>query len=167
VHINFTEQGNQSYLVVLKDLDVFTNYSIIAAAYSSAGVGSLRQIFWRTDQGEPEVPPSNFEVKAINSSHLNASWSMTDDIELLNGWFISNYSIAYMEYSLPSLTSSGSIVVDGSIMSVIIGPLNPWREYRVVVAGNVESRPGVFTSVCVRTDEDGKLLTLFPCFYSF
>ena len=51
VNVNFTEQGNQSYLIILKDLDVFTNYSIIASAYSSVGVGSLRQIFWRTDQG--------------------------------------------------------------------------------------------------------------------
>ena len=89
---------------------------------------------------------------------------MTDDIELLNGWLISNYSIVYMEYSLPSFTLNGSIVVDGSLLSVVIGPLNPWREYKVFVAGNVESRPGVFTSACVRTDEDGKLFALFPCF---
>ena len=51
VNVNFTERGNLSYPIVLRNLDVFTNYSIVAGAYSRAGVGPLRQIFWRTNQG--------------------------------------------------------------------------------------------------------------------
>ena len=86
---------------------------------------------------------------------------MTDDIELLNGWFVSNYSVKYQESSIPSLSANGSLVVHRSQFSVIIGPLDPWREYTVSVAGNVESRPGVFASLCVRTDEDGKPTILF------
>ena len=85
---------------------------------------------------------------------------MTDDIELLNGWFLSNYTVAFEEYSQPvfGTQSSASLIVDPDKLSVVIGPLHPWREYRVSVAGNVESRPGVSTSLCVRTDEDGKIM---------
>ena len=314
VNVNFTESGNLSYPIILQNLDVFTNYSIIAGAYSSPGVGPLRQIFWRTNQGgktfeheewmifyrwnmysnpvfmvasslifslallflfllfflsfglslifnfpfsiffflfiltllfssvffsssiqaislssdhflsflsffgpvflyrfsasylfsslagdikllenqtkwvsylslleyccflyhiflmvwfytrpswyftEPEVSPSHFKIKALNSTHLNASWSMTDDIELLNGWFVSNYSIIYEEFSTPSVAVNGSMTLIRNELSVIIGPLDPWREYRVSVAGNVQSRPGVFISLCVRTDEDGEFV---------
>lgn len=107
---------------------------------------------------EPEVSPHNFKIRALNSTHLKASWSMTDDFELLNGWFISNYSIVYEEFSTPSVAVNGSMMLIRNEPSVIIGSLDPWREYRVSVAGNVQSRPGVFTSLCVRTDEDGEIL---------
>ena len=51
VNVNFTERGNFSYPIVLKNLEVFSNYSILAAAYSGAGVGPFMQVFWRTNQG--------------------------------------------------------------------------------------------------------------------
>ena len=52
MHVNFrTNSTDFSQALSLTGLEVFTNYSLIVGAYNSKGVGPLRQIFWRTNQG--------------------------------------------------------------------------------------------------------------------
>lgn len=92
---------------------------------------------------------------------------MTNNIELLNGWKISNYTLKYEEISQPGIPVivTGTIIVESNRQSVLIGPIDPWRECKVDLAGNIESRPGAFASFCVRTDEDGNKSTLFAVLF--
>lgn len=50
-HINFTIDLDFSEDVAIQGLNVFTNYSILVAAYNGQGAGPLTHIFWRTSQG--------------------------------------------------------------------------------------------------------------------
>ena len=111
---------------------------------------------------EPEVFAPNYNLSVVNSSYLLASWSpFTTDIELLNGWYLSNYTLKYTEYSVPAVFmpfTVTKVVVMPNETSLLIGPLEAGRDYNISIAGNVESRAGVFLSLCIRTDQHGTCL---------
>eukprot|EP00795_Rhopilema_esculentum_P012024 gene12024-2609_t len=156
LHINITDYPNVHG--ELNSLEDFTNYSIIACAYNSFGVGPMTQVFNRTMQGEPEVPPPGFNLASLNSTHIQASWSpMTSDIELLNGWVLSGYTVVLNEQNLPSLYPDDhfpiTTILSPGNLTLTFGPLEEGRDFSVSVAGNVEGRVGIHTMLCVRTRE--------------
>ena len=85
---------------------------------------------------------------------------MTTDIELLNGWNLSSYTLRHEERSEPPITVplNGEFKVGPEDLSVEIGPFMPAREYMISIAGDVESRSGNFTSSCIRTEEAGETI---------
>ena len=51
INVNNAEDGSVSYTIIVMDLEIFTNYSIIVGAYNSEGVGRLARVYCRTHEG--------------------------------------------------------------------------------------------------------------------
>ena len=88
---------------------------------------------------------------------------MTSDIELLNGWVLSGYTVVFNEQSSPSLHFSGyfpmTFILSPGNLTLTFGPLEEGRDFSVSVAANVEGRAGNYTMLCVRTREAGVRFT--------
>ncbi len=96
-----------------------------------------------------------------------ASWApLTTDIELLNAWFLSSYTVKATERSQPvvSWPLQQNWTVPANQTEFVLGPFEEARQYELVVAGSVNGVDGVNTSLCVSTDEAGILPIIFHTF---
>ena len=103
--------------------------------------------------------PPNLHVELTSDNHVTCTWSeMTNNIELLNGWYLSGYVVKVTEHSVPFVpfTAVSQYEVTTTTLEQSFGPLAAGREYKLSVAGQVENRTGVFADVCIRTREKGK-----------
>eukprot|EP00795_Rhopilema_esculentum_P001382 gene1382-15786_t len=140
-------------------LQTFTHNVFYVAGFTNAGTGPFARVECHTLEGAPVQTPMNFSMAFINSTHVQADWTpLMDDFRIwkTNRTDTRGYVVRMNEISNPKrLKTEQNINVTGQNQShVVIGPLEPNREYSFKVAASNNAGSSVDSNtICLKMDE--------------
>ncbi|XP_019860969.1 PREDICTED: receptor-type tyrosine-protein phosphatase F-like [Amphimedon queenslandica] len=140
---NFTSDTSYN----ISGLDVYTDYNVSVAAYTSAGTGPFDSVIRRTDSTVP-TSPSDVSYINISSTSIEVSWNPPTDFNGPN----EGYVITYIRLESDTESMSTNRLTGTSF---VIENLEKYEQYSVTVVAFTDKGPGASSDVLsVLTDED-------------
>jgi hypothetical protein len=130
--------GALVHLFIVTDLHPFTVYEFRVRARNKIGYGnySSTSIGVKTVQTAPSEPRAVTAI-ALSAYSLRISWKQPDPA---NG-VITGYRVTYSDDSFPTTRDPTTVNVNGSVYSIIVDGLKPYRTYGVIVQAKTEEPP--------------------------
>ncbi|KAL1427954.1 hypothetical protein MTO96_017048, partial [Rhipicephalus appendiculatus] len=152
---------------VLNNLRKFTKYSVLVQAYNAVGAGPRSdEVIVYTAEDVPQVAPSGVHCSASSATSLRVSWALLHE-RSLDG-IHTGYRVVYKmvdhsfhgseEFDTASSQAAPEWTerdVSANITSVVLGGLEPFRNYSIRVAARTGAGAGAFSeAVHCSTPED-------------
>ncbi|XP_014211856.1 protein sidekick [Copidosoma floridanum] len=156
---NISKETQKNYLI--EDLITWKDYIVQIAAYNDEGVGVFtHELKIKTKEGVPEAPPTDVQVKALNSTAVKVWWRPPDPQKInglnlgykLQAWWNGGYA---EDNLYKSVTVAPNLYDPQAEQNAVISNLRKYTLYNITVLCFTSPGDGERSApIAVRTSED-------------
>lgn len=145
------KEGNE-YSLELKNLKEYTQYSVVVQAYNQFGAGPMSDTKTQyTDDGTPNLPPSDVQCTTHNSQGIRVSW-VSPPLESVNG-VIKHYKVIYAPSDLWLGGNNSEIITNDT--DLVLTQLKANTNYKIEVLAATSKGDGVRSeAIQCQTEQD-------------